>query len=84
MSASYNEHLLELGIEYDVGINDGTILKKVRFVGTKQHYGKPIMCFKTENEETVTVNPSYNSFCIEQDPFAESHRIKNEEGENDG
>ncbi len=66
MNTSYDDIILSLGAQYDVGINDGTIFKKVRYIGTKQHFGKPMLCFKTENKETITVNPSYNSFCIEQ------------------
>ena len=66
MNTSYDDIILALGTQYDVGINDGTVFKKVRYIGTKQHFGKPLLCFKTENKETVTVNPSYNSFCIEQ------------------
>jgi len=66
MNTSYDEHILSLGECYDVGQNDGTVFKKVRYIGTKQHFGKAMMCFKTDNKETITVNPSYNSFCIEQ------------------
>lgn len=74
MNNSYDEYLLELGTLYDVGLNDGTVLKKVRYIGTKQNLGKPMMCFKTENSKAVTVNPSYNSFCIEHE-----HTQKGEE-----
>ena len=64
MNISYDEHLLELGTCYDVGINDGTIFNKVLYIGSKQHNGRPMMCFKTENKEVVIINPSYNSFCM--------------------
>ena len=55
----------KLGTKYDVGLNDGTVLKRVRYIGTKQNLGKPMMCFKNEESQVVTVNPSYNSFCLE-------------------
>ena len=45
MNTSYDDIILSLGAQYDVGINDGTIFKKVRYIGTKQHFGKPMLCF---------------------------------------
>jgi len=77
---------LTLGECYDVGQNDGTIFKKVRYVGTKQHYGKPMMCFRTDNKQTITVNPSYNSFCVGQESEIEEDGIMllDEKGEKNG
>ena len=46
-------------------MNDGCTMKNVIFEGTKQFYGKTMMCFKTNSDNQITVNPSYFSFSIE-------------------
>lgn len=61
-----DEGLLTEGLEYTVGINDGTMFKRVIYKGTKFFNGKPMMCFETENKSQVSVNPSYHSFTIEE------------------
>ncbi len=75
-----DEGLLTEGIEYTIGINDGTMFKRVVYKGTKLFNGKPMMCFETENKSQVSVNPSYHSFTIEEQgqfPTPEDFETKN-------
>jgi len=60
-----NEELLEKGISYDIGTNDGKIFSRVVYKGTKNVMGKQIMCFETQNRESLSVNPSYFAFSLE-------------------
>ena len=66
---SRTEETLNHGCLYDVGINDGTVFRNVKYLGTKLYYGKPIMVFKTVNMESIqdeiTINPSYHAYTIE-------------------
>jgi hypothetical protein len=64
--SSIDEGLLTEGIEYTIGINDGTMFKRVVYKGVKLFNGRPMMCFETENKSQVSVNPSYHSFTIEE------------------
>jgi len=64
-NANESEMLTE-GQEYDVGQNDGKIFNRVIFKGTKNFYGKNMMCFEDGNGSQITVNVSYNSFTIEE------------------
>jgi len=57
--------MLTEGVEYSVGTNDGKVFNRVVFKGLKNFGGKNMMCFETENKSQVTINPSYNSFTIE-------------------
>jgi len=61
-----DEGLLTEGIEYSVGTNDGKIFNRVVYKGTKNFGGKTMMCFETENGSQVSINPSYNSFTVEE------------------
>jgi hypothetical protein len=54
------------GIEYSVGTNDGKVFNRIVFKGLKNFGGKNMMCFETENKAQITINPSYNSFTIEE------------------
>ena len=65
MSEHYNDNLLIEGTRYTVGTNDGGIFKDVIFEGTKQFYGKTMMCFKTDKSRDTIVNQSYFSFAVE-------------------
>ena len=67
MNEHYNDKLLTEGSRYTVGTNDGCTFKNVIFEGTRQFYGKTMMCFKTDNSKQITVNPSYFSFAVEGD-----------------
>jgi hypothetical protein len=63
---SINEELLTEGIEYSVGTNDGKIFSRVIYKGTKNFSGKTMMCFETQHGAQVSINPSYNSFTVEE------------------
>ena len=63
---SIDEDLLTEGVEYSVGTNDGKIFNRVTYKGTKNFSGKAMMCFETENGSQVSINPSYNSFTVEE------------------
>ena len=63
-SISYDEGLMTTEGYYTIGTNDGKEFRKVRFVGNKLMYGKQIMVFKTEDNEELTVNPSYHTFTL--------------------
>ncbi len=65
-NSSYDESLLIQGSQYTIGTNDGKEFKKVSFVGLKQLNGKPMMVFKTEYDNQVSVNPSYYTFTLEE------------------
>tara|TARA_R110000824_G_scaffold46086_2_gene132864 strand:- start:3145 stop:3402 length:258 start_codon:yes stop_codon:yes gene_type:complete len=62
---NYNEQLMCEGTTYTVGMNDGCIIKNVIYAGTKQFYGKTMMCFQTKRKSEITINPSYFSYSIE-------------------
>jgi hypothetical protein len=64
-SSSFNNELLERGLSYSVGTNDGKVFERIVYKGTRNIMGKNIMCFETENKETVSINPSYFSYTIE-------------------
>ena len=61
------EGLLVKGVEYSVGTSDGKIFNRVIYKGTKSFGGKNMMCFETNNGAQLSINPSYNSFTIEED-----------------
>jgi hypothetical protein len=64
-SSSFNNELLERGLVYSVGTNDGKVFERIVYKGTRNIMGKNIMCFETENKESVSINPSYFSYSIE-------------------
>tara|TARA_X000001388_G_scaffold27426_3_gene19357 strand:+ start:2801 stop:3082 length:282 start_codon:yes stop_codon:yes gene_type:complete len=68
---SYGEihSLLDKEECYTIGTNDGKEFRRVVFKGTKLLNGKPMMVFKTENSKSLTVNPSFHTFTIEEDPL---------------
>tara|TARA_R110000787_G_scaffold110717_1_gene219392 strand:+ start:2568 stop:2840 length:273 start_codon:yes stop_codon:yes gene_type:complete len=57
---------LNEGVEYSVGTSDGKVFNKLVYKGSKNFGGKNMMCFETEHKSQVTINPSYNSFTIEE------------------
>jgi len=74
-----NEELLERGLVYTVGTNDGKVFNRIVYKGTRNIMGKQIMCFETEHRESVSVNPSYFSYSIEDNgeyPKPEDFGIK--------
>ena len=62
----HDEGILKVGTEYTVGTNDGRELRHVTFQGYKLLNGKPMMVFKTEYDNQVSVNPSYYTFTLEE------------------
>ena len=63
-SISYDEGILNENSKYTVGTNDGKEFRKVLYKGTKLLNGKPIMVFETEDNETLTVNPSFHTYTL--------------------
>ena len=63
-SIAYDEGLLSEDLKYTVGTNDGKEFRKVLYKGTKLLNGKPMMVFKTEDNETLTVNPSFHTYTL--------------------
>ena len=61
----FDDETLIKGLEYHVGTNDGNVFKKVTYVGTKVINGKPIMCFVTDDNRQLSINPSYHTFMLE-------------------
>ena len=79
-----DEGLLTEGLEYTIGINDGTMFNRVIYKGIKLFNGKPMMCFETEQKSQLSVNPSYHSFILEdntQFPVPEDFQPNNKEGD---
>ena len=73
--------LLVEGIEFSVGTSDGKIFYKIVYKGTKNFGGNNMMCFETENKSQVTINPSYNSFTIEENGQFPMPEDLNQKGE---
>ncbi len=61
-----DDGLLIEGVEYSVGTNDGKIFNRIVYKGTKNFGGKTMMCFETLEGSQVSINPSYNSFTVEE------------------
>ena len=74
-----DNELLEKGLVYTVGTNDGKVFNRIVYKGTRNVMGNQIMCFETEHRESVSVNPSYFSYSIEDNgeyPQPEDFGIK--------
>jgi len=63
-SISYDEGLLQENCTYSIGTNDGKEFRSVTYKGTKLLNGKPIMVFETQDNESLTVNPSFHTFTL--------------------
>ena len=63
-SISYDDGLLNKDKTYTIGTNDGKEFRKVLYRGTKLLNGKPMMVFVTEDNERLTVNPSFHTFTL--------------------
>ena len=63
-SIAYDEGILNEDSKYTVGTNDGKEFRRVLYKGTKLLNGKPMMVFKTEDNETLTVNPSFHTYTL--------------------
>ena len=66
LESTMQEGLLIKGVEYSIGISDGKIFNRVIYKGTKSFGGKNMMCFETDRGSQLSINPSYNSFTIEE------------------
>ena len=64
LRTSYDDGLLEREGRYSIGTNDGKEFRRVVYKGTKLLNGKPMMVFKTVDNEQLTVNPSFHTFTI--------------------
>ena len=54
---------------YTIGTNDGKEFRRVVYKGTKLLNGKSMMVFKTEDNSRLTINPSFHTFTIEEQPL---------------
>ena len=64
LSTSYDDGLLVEEKEYSIGTSAGAEWNRVVYKGTKLMNGKPIMVFKTEDNERLTINPSFHTYTI--------------------
>ena len=69
LNRSYDDGLLSEEECYTIGTNDGKEFRRVVYKGTKLLTGKPMMVFKTEENTSLTVNPSFHTFTIEEQPL---------------
>ena len=69
--SSYGENHSLLHEEecYTIGTNDGKEFRRVVYKGTKLLNGKRMMVFTTEDSRKLTVNPSFHTFTIEEQPL---------------
>jgi hypothetical protein len=54
---------------YTIGTNDGKEFRRVVYKGTKLLNGKSMMVFRTEDNSKLTINPSFHTFTIEEQPL---------------
>ena len=64
LSTSYDDGLMEEKKEYSIGLSSGSEFNRIVFLGTKLMNGKPMMIFKTEDDERLTINPSFHTYTI--------------------
>ena len=69
LNRSYDDGLLSEEECYTIGTNDGKEFRRVVYKGTKLLNGKPMMVFNTEENTSLTVNPSFHTFTIEEQPL---------------
>ena len=63
-SISFDEGLLKENSRYSIGTNDGKEFRRVVYKGTKLLNGKPMMVFITEDEEDLSINPSFHTYTL--------------------
>lgn len=71
----HDEGILEIGNQYTVGTNDGREISHIRFIGYKLLNGKPMMVFKNNSKQIVSINPSYYTFTLEEEKDEEPRYI---------
>ena len=54
---------------YTIGTNDGKEFRRVIYKATKLLNGKSMMVFRTEERTSLTVNPSFHTFTLEELPY---------------
>ena len=69
LNRSYDDGLLSEEECYTIGTNDGKEFRRVVYKGTKLLNGKSMMVFKTEDNSRLTINPSFHTFTIEEQPL---------------
>jgi|TARA_Y100001951_G_C11155953_1_gene191965 putative NADPH-quinone reductase len=84
MQVGYDDGILQSGIIYSVGTNDGKEFREIQYVGQKLMNGKPCMVFVTGEGSQLTVNPSYHTFTLEHLDKTTEKDNTNKEGESDG
>ena len=70
LNSNYGEihSLLDEEECYTIGTNDGKEFRRVIYKGTKLLNGKSMMVFRTEERTSLTINPSFHTFTIEELP----------------
>jgi hypothetical protein len=76
LNNSYDDNLLSEEECYTVGTNDGKEFRRVVYKGTKLLNGRPMMVFKTEDNTSLTVNPSFHTFTIEEQPLPQPEDLE--------
>ena len=76
LNSSYDDNLLSEEECYTVGTNDGKEFRRVVYKGTKLLNGRPMMVFKTEENQSLTVNPSFHTFTIEEQPLPQPEDLE--------
>ena len=67
--SSYDDGILKKEECYTIGTNDGKEFRRVIYKATKLLNGKSMMVFKTEERTSLTVNPSFHTFTLEELPY---------------
>ena len=78
LNNSYDGKLLNEEECYTIGTNDGKEFRRVVYKGTKLLNGKPMMVFRTEENTSLTVNPSFHTFTIEELPLPQPEDLENQ------
>ena len=76
LNSSYDDALLTEEECYTIGTNDGKEFRRVVYKGTKLLNGKPMMVFKTEENQPLTVNPSFHTFTIREQPLPQPEDLE--------
>ena len=76
LNKSYDDTLLTKEECYTIGTNDGKEFRRVVYKGTKLLNGKPMMVFKTEENTSLTVNPSFHTFTMEETPLPQPEDLE--------
>mgnify|MGYP003129747918 CR=1 FL=1 len=77
LNKSYDDNLLKEEECYTVGTNDGKEFRRVVYKGTKLLNGKPMMVFKTEEGSPLTINPSFHTFTMRENPLPQPNDFSN-------